>query len=78
MIIPEEASLFAAFILPEYEGKGVGKKLIDGAEQALFKQHQTIWLKTGKKNRAAGLYRHLGWGNESDIGDEDLRMEKMR
>lgn len=78
MIIPEEACLFAAFILPGYEGKGVGKKLVAEAEQALFKQHQTIWLETGKKSRAAGFYRHLGWGNESDIGDGDIRMEKMR
>ncbi len=78
MIIPEEACLFAAFILPDYEGKGVGKKLVAEAEQALFKQHQTIWLETGKKSRAAGFYRHLGWGNESDIGDGDIRMEKMR
>jgi len=78
MIIPEDNCLFAAFVLPQFEGLGIGKKLVEIAEQTLFKHSATIWLETGKTTRAAGFYRHLGWGNEQDAGDGDIRLEKRR
>ncbi|PKH26617.1 GNAT family N-acetyltransferase [Enterobacterales bacterium CwR94] len=78
MILPADGCLFAAFILPEAEGMGLGKRLVAAAEQALFTQHAMIWLETGKNTRAAGFYRHLGWENETDIGDGDIRLEKRR
>lgn len=28
MILPDEGCLFAAFVLPEYEGRGVGRRLV--------------------------------------------------
>lgn len=40
MIILDEGSLFAAFVLPEYEGRGVGRSLVELAEQELFKHHE--------------------------------------
>ncbi|WP_261368899.1 GNAT family N-acetyltransferase, partial [Yersinia rohdei] len=32
MILPDEGCLFAAFVLPEYEGRGVGRRLVVLAE----------------------------------------------
>ncbi len=78
MIIPEEACLFAAFVLPGHQGKGIGKRLVSVAEDALFSLHPSAWLETGKRTRAAAFYRHTGWGNETDIGDGDIRLEKRR
>lgn len=78
MIDLDEGSLFAAFVLPSYEGKGLGKKLVQAAEDALFQQHHVAWLETGKTTRAAGFYRHLGWSNETDIDGGDIRLEKSR
>ena len=78
MIDVDEASLFAVFVLPSYEGKGLGKKLVQAAEDALFERHQVAWLKTGKTTRAAGFYRHLGWGNETDVDGVEIRLEKSR
>jgi len=78
MIIPEDACLFAAFVLPEYEKRGIGKQLVQAAEEALFQQHAVIWLETGKNTRAAGFYRHTGWGNETAADDGDIRLEKRR
>ena len=78
MVDFEEASLFAAFVLPAHEGRGVGKMLIQPAEQALFTQHESIWLETGKSTRAAGFYRAMGWANEQDVGGGDIRLEKRR
>ncbi|MDO5897268.1 GNAT family N-acetyltransferase [Agrobacterium sp. Azo12] len=78
MIDLDEGSLFAAFVLPSYEGKGLGKKLVHAAEDALFQYHHVAWLETSKTTRAAGFYRHLGWRNETDIDGDDIRLEKSR
>lgn len=78
MIDPEEGSLFAAFVLPSHEGQGIGTRLVLSAEKTLFQNHATAWLETGKATRAAGFYRRLGWGNERDIGQGDIRLEKHR
>jgi GNAT superfamily N-acetyltransferase len=78
MIDGEQGTLFAAFVRPEYEGKGIGGALIAQAEQALFRDHTTIWLETSRDSRAAAVYRHLGWGGETDLGGGNIRLTKMR
>ncbi|RAZ84960.1 GNAT family N-acetyltransferase [Cereibacter johrii] len=78
MINSEEGSLFAAFVLPSHEGQGVGRRIVEAAERELFTRHTVCWLETGRTTRAAQFYRRLGWSNEQDIGDGDIRMEKHR
>ena len=78
MIIVDEGSLFAAFVLPEYEGRGVGRRLVVLAEQELFKHHEIAWLETDKNSRAAKFYMQLGWGNETNINGTDIKLEKHR
>ena len=78
MILPDEACLFAAFVLPEYEGKGVGRSLVELAEQELFKHHKTVWLETDKNSRAARFYMRLGWVKKEDVSESDIRLEKLR
>jgi GNAT superfamily N-acetyltransferase len=71
-------SLFAAFVRPSHEGRGIGKALVAIAEAALFERHAVIWLETGKTTRAAGFYRHLGWANPVEITERDIRLEKSK
>lgn len=78
MVDLDTACLFAAFVLPEYEGLGIGTGLIRACESELFKSHPVAWLETAKSSRAAKLYRHLGWANETEVGEGDVRMEKHR
>ncbi|MDN5680021.1 MAG: GNAT family N-acetyltransferase [Ewingella sp.] len=78
MILPDEGCLFAAFVLPEYEGRGVGRRLVSLAEQELFKHHKIAWLETDKNSRAAKIYMQLGWGNKTAINDTDIKLEKQR
>ena len=78
MVDLDEGALFAAFVLPSHEGRGIGRRLVQPAEQALFARHAVAWLETGEATRAAGFYRRLGWGDERDIGGGDVRMEKRR
>lgn len=78
MILPYEACLFAAFVLPEYEGGGVGRSLVGLAEQELFKHHDAAWLETDKNSRAAEFYRRLGWIEKENVNESDIRLEKLR
>ncbi|TBX37019.1 N-acetyltransferase [Rahnella victoriana] len=78
MIILDEGSLFAAFVLPEYEGRGVGRTLVELAEQELFKHHEVVWLETDKNSRAAEFYRRLGWVEKENVSESDIRLEKLR
>lgn len=51
MIDVEEASLFAAFVRPSHEGKGLGKALVLAAEKELFQHHSEIWLETERDSQ---------------------------
>ena len=55
---------------------GFGAKLLRAAENELFKHHSEIWLETAEESRAAGFYRHLGWGNELRVDDGQIRLTK--
>lgn len=77
MILPDEGSLFAAFVLPEYEGRGVGRSLVQLAEQELFKHHEVAWLETDKNSRAAKFYKRLGWVEKENVSESDIRLEKL-
>lgn len=68
MVDFDSGCLFALFVLPEHEGCGIGSRLTRTCELALFERHATAWLETASGSRAAQLYRHLGWGNETEIG----------
>jgi len=78
MIDVADASLFAAFVLPAHEGKGLGTQLVLVAESELFNRHSEIWLETDRDSRAAGFYRRLGWGNEREAKGSQIRLTKTR
>jgi len=73
-----EACVFAAFVRPEHEGKGIGRQLMDRAEAYLFAHHPSIWLETHRSSRAAGFYQRLGWTRMQDLERGDARFEKQR
>jgi GNAT superfamily N-acetyltransferase len=57
-------TIFGIFVLPEFEGLGAGRALMQAAETWLWsKGIPEIWLLTGNNPtlRAYGFYRHLGW-----------------
>ena len=57
-----ENNVWALFLLPEYEGKGIGKALHHVMLDWYFAQTQkTIWLGTSPNTRAEGFYKKLGW-----------------
>lgn len=78
MVDLPEACLFAVFVLPEHEGQGVGRQLMQVSEAALFLHHPVIWLETDAASKAAAVYRHLGWRHACDAGGGDVRLQKQR
>ena len=76
-----ESSLFTIFVLPEYQGKGVGRKIIKTLEQDEY------FLRAKRTEVAASItavnfYRKLGYDykNGVDRPDEEqiYRLEKFR
>lgn len=65
-------------VLKEYEGRGVGKRLLTLVEDWLFSAGWSeIWLTTDTDDeiRAVGFYRHLGW-SDWKIENGDRYMKK--
>ncbi|WP_225910662.1 GNAT family N-acetyltransferase [Thermoleptolyngbya sichuanensis] len=59
-----EKTIFGLFVLPAYEGHGIGRSLLQAAEDWLWSAGcAEIWLVTGNDPtlRAYGFYLHLGW-----------------
>lgn len=77
MVDIEKGCVFAVFVLPEFEGNGLGRSLMHKAESFLFQRHQKIWLETAEASRASGFYRHLGWQPVKHLPEGDIRFEKQ-
>ena len=55
-------NVWALFIQPGYDKKGIGKKLHDDMMDWYFSQTSTtIWLGTSQGTRAEQFYRKAGW-----------------
>ena len=77
----DEGTVFAMFVRPGYEGRGLGRALMAEAEAWLFGQGwDEIWLLTGSDPalRAVGFYVHLGWRAAGPGPDGQTKYTKRR
>ncbi len=77
----DESSLFNIFVIPEYQGKGVGRKIIETLEQdEFFLRAKRVEIPASIT--ACDFYRKLGYEykNGVDVVDEEqlFRLEKFR
>jgi GNAT superfamily N-acetyltransferase len=70
-------SIWALFVDPAFEKKGIGRTLHDTMLDWYFQQTtQKVWLSTGLDTRAATFYRTAGWEEAGTIpGKNELRFE---
>lgn len=77
----DKGEMWVIAVLKEFEGRGIGKRLLLLVEDWLFTEGwEEIWLTTDPDEtfRAVGFYRHLGWTDwklEPD-GDRIMKREK--
>ena len=71
-----ERSIFALFVLPGYEGRGLGGRLLTLALQWLRENGvRDVWLTTGPDTKAARFYERRGWIAVAPTETEDIRYE---
>ncbi|BBK36444.1 hypothetical protein STAQ_15220 [Allostella sp. ATCC 35155] len=59
---PRDGSIWALFVEPGQDGRGIGRALLDAALGTLRAHgHRTATLTTGAGTRAEGFYRKAGW-----------------
>ncbi len=69
-------SVWALFVMPGFEGRGFGTRLLDRAVEFLWDRGATrIWLKTDPDSRAAGFYRRSGWRESGTIDNGEITFE---
>jgi GNAT superfamily N-acetyltransferase len=72
----QENNVWALFLLPDYEGLGIGKQLHRLMLDWYFaKTRQTIWLGTSPGTRAEKFYRKAGWRPAGMHGSDELKFE---
>jgi GNAT superfamily N-acetyltransferase len=72
----KEKNIWALFVHPEYERKGIGKKLQDIMLTWYFNQSDsTLWLGTAPGTRAESFYRGSGWKEIGIHGKGEIKFE---
>ena len=77
----DESSLFTIFVLPEYQGRGVGCRIIETLEQdEFFLRAKRIEIPSSIT--AVNFYRRMGYDYKNGIAEVDdehvYRLEKFR
>lgn len=80
MVDLDSGEVFAMFVRPAYENRGLGRQLMAAAEAALFERHDTLFLVTDGRDeiRANGFYQRLGWSVVDQVDGDDVRYQKSR
>ena len=71
-----QRNVWALFVHPEFEGKGIGKKLHDVMIDWYFEQtKEKIWLGTEQNTKAETFYKKNGWKEVGMHGDDETKFE---
>jgi GNAT superfamily N-acetyltransferase len=72
----KENNIWALFVDPAYEGKGIGRRLHQLMLDWYFSQtQQKVWLGTSPNTRAEAFYRSAGWIEVGTHGDGEIKFE---
>jgi len=69
-------NIWALFLRPEAEQKGIGKTLHRLMMHWYFSNTtETVWLSTAPHSRAEGFYRRMGWEEVGLYGKGEIKFE---
>jgi GNAT superfamily N-acetyltransferase len=72
----KENNIWALFLKPEFEKKGIGKQLHDIMLDWYFNQTSiNVWLGTTPNTRAETFYRKAGWKEIGKHGKDETKFE---
>ena len=72
----EKKNVWALFVQPGYEEKGIGRELLILLLDWYYSNtNETIWLSTAPDTRAASFYRSFGWKEAGVLSNGELRFE---
>ena len=71
-----QRNVWALFVHPDFEKKGIGRQLHDIMLDWYFNQtNETIWLGTGPNTRAELFYRTAGWREAGRRPNGEIKFE---
>ena len=69
-------NIWALFVRPEHEGRGIGKRLHDIMLDWYFNQtKEKVWLGTSPNSRAEVFYRRAGWKDAGKRPNGEIQFE---
>jgi GNAT superfamily N-acetyltransferase len=72
----QDHNVWALFLKPEHEGKGIAKRLHHTLLHWYFEQtHEAIWLSTAFHTRAESFYRMQGWTEVGTHGKDEIKFQ---
>lgn len=75
----KESNIWALFINPEFEGKGIGSKLQTIMLDWYFENgKENVWLGTTPNTRAEKFYSKTGWTKTGMYGTDEVKFEMSR
>lgn len=72
----KDKNIWALFLRPEFEGKGIGKELHRLMMNWYFsKTQKTVWLGTAPDTRAEKFYEKQGWRKAGMVNKGEVKFE---
>lgn len=72
----KESNIWALFLDPKFERRGIGQKLHQTMLDWYFTQTKvTVWLGTASNTRAEKFYRKAGWKEVGTHGPKEIKFE---
>ncbi|MBB1286797.1 GNAT family N-acetyltransferase [Flavisolibacter sp. BT320] len=72
----KENNIWALFVHPDFENKGIGKRLHHTMLSWHFKQsNDPLWLGTSPGTRAEIFYKKMGWQKAGFYGKDEVKFE---
>ena len=73
------ANVYALFVEPDFERRGIGRMLHDNMMDWFFSNRVTsVWLSTDPETRAETFYRKAGWIAIGEEANGEIRFEMSR